>query len=183
MISHLSLISMFVPSWVGWLGWVCCFGVICWKFAEIVKRRMQNQQVKDMRESLARHMRARAATASTRTISLLAVGLIFGGLTGFAGGYQYRMASEVKQRFTYSDALVVERYDDLNFLIQPARMQPKEWTSCYPLDFERGQKMKSVTYQQRKGCKDLTVNGEYDFWMDGPNRIKFPIPLEVANVR
>lgn len=98
-------------------------------------------------------------------------------LVGWALAY-YQFHSD---RYTYTDVLVVGRQDGNHFQLQPARMQPWNATVCgKAVDWQVGEKMKFLQYQQHSGCKDVGVAGAYIFYTDYQgNRLKYL--EEIAN--
>jgi len=116
---------------------------------------------------------AQIAQKSSKVILILCI--------GFLGGLAWQDHEFNANRHTYADVLVVARHDDKNFTIQPARMTPWNATTCDATDWQPGQKMRLLTYQQRTGCKDVGVRGAYEFYTDHGKRMIFN--QEVANVR
>ncbi len=116
---------------------------------------------------------AQIAQKSSKVILILCI--------GFLGGLAWQDHEFNANRHTYTDVLVVARYDDKNFTIQPARMTPWNATTCDATDWQPGQKMRLLTFQQRTSCKDVGVRGAYEFFTDHGKRMIFN--QEVANVR
>ncbi len=59
---------------------------------------------------------------------------------GFLGGLAWQDDEFNANRHTYTDVLVVARYDDKNFTIQPARMTPWNATTCEATDGRQGKR-------------------------------------------
>jgi hypothetical protein len=106
--------------------------------------------------------------ASTRRV-LERTGLIS---LAFIAGWLVRDRQFNADRHFYSDVLVLARHDDRNFTLQPARMQPWEATTCEPQDWQQGQKMRFMQYQQRHGCKDVSARGAFEFYSENGKRLE-----------
>jgi hypothetical protein len=102
----------------------------------------------------------------------------------FFAGYavrDYRATAEaveaLRARYTYMDVLIVARHDDHTFTLQPKWMDEWGATTCTPVDWQAGQKMKFVTYVQhtdgKSSCKDVSLPGAYEFYMQDGKRLIF----------
>jgi hypothetical protein len=93
----------------------------------------------------------------------------FGHAVGFTDG-QWAL---LKDRYTYTDVLVVERHDAQDFTLQPARMVAWQAHTCEPVDWMPGEKMRVLTYQQKKGCKDVSLRGAFEFYTSHGERVNY----------
>src|SRR5215472_13427683 len=117
------------------------------------------------------------------------LGLLAGvllGLTyvwGHHEGYGEAQREFARVRHTYTDVAVLIRHDSRHFTLQPARMAPFEAATCEAVDWQAGEHMKQLTYQQRYGCKDVGLGGSYTFYVssDGSRLKGQSAPEETTN--
>lgn len=94
---------------------------------------------------------------------------------------------ENRQRYTYTDVLILARHNDRSFTLQPDRM--RAWDTddlCDPEDWQPHQKLISMTFSVRrdatgKACKDVEAGGEWYRYMKDGKPIIFT--EELADVR
>jgi hypothetical protein len=128
-------------------------------------------------------IQAMAQRAGRFSVFILMIGIAagiafdFGARHGYAEAYREFMGN----RYSYSDVVVTRRYSEKHFQIQPARMQPFDFTSCTALDWRENEKMRLLRFQPdvEHDCKDVALRGEFYFYTDqSGNRIQ-----EVADGR
>lgn len=126
------------------------------------------------------HM-TRGAKGIRRTTRYLGLVLLGAVLTGPLG-WLWRDHQLTSPPRIYTDVLIRQRYDATHFELLPARMAPWQATSCTPLDWAAGEKMRFVAFQQRYGCKDFTIAGWYDFYNDDRTGKRLKFTAELINV-
>lgn len=112
-----------------------------------------------------------------QTVWISTLTLLIGLGTGYAG-HDWLFA---RNRYLYTDVLIVTRHDAQNFTVQPSRMQPWKAHTCTPVDWQPLQKMKMLLYQQLQDCKEVGARGAFEFYEENGKRLLFP--QEVTNVR
>lgn len=119
---------------------------------------------------LSGHMtntRARATRAG-KYLGLVAAGVLVGWMWR-----DYQLGRAI-QKPPYWDVLVKERHDAQHFLLFQPGVGDWNATTCEPVDWQRGEKMKYLSFRQHLGCKDVTRQGYYVFWTDAEgDRLKF----------
>lgn len=113
--------------------------------------------------AIAPHTTARTVTQEISRYVILAMIV---GPASMAYGVHWEYQRAQSKRHHYVDVLIQARQDDRNFLLKPIGMEPWPATSCTPLDWKPGQRMKWIDYQQRDGCKDFKENGSYVCYFD-----------------
>lgn len=120
--------------------------------------------------------KARDIKQATRFLGVALLGCVVGWLWR-----DHQLGAPV-QKPPYWDVLVVERRDNQHFLLNAPGIGTWNATTCEPVDWQRHEKMKYLSFRQHLGCKDVTRQGYYAFWTDQRgNRIKFY--EEVANAK
>lgn len=76
-------------------------------------------------------------------------------MISFATGFFYRDHLLATNTHTYWNVVVLERFSDKTFKVQPAMTEGAEWTTCKPQTWQAGQVMDWVTIEQHLGCKDI----------------------------
>lgn len=94
-------------------------------------------------------------------------------LLAFASGWMWRDHQFNANRYLYTDVLVLDRYDAQNFTLQPARMGPIEVTTCTPVDWKRGEKMKHLHFQWTAPCDRVDARGSFEFYAEHGKRLNF----------
>ena len=93
-------------------------------------------------------------------------------------GYFMRDAVLLSRKDKYTDVLVIDRFDEHSYKLEIAygRFNAKICPEAR-LDWQPGQKMKYLYYEQQTGCKQVVGNGlGFEFWTDAKgNRIIFPV--------
>lgn len=152
------LMGGFLWQWKSSNSWVCFLavfflGILC---AELIVRHRNGQSMNP-------------GIISTMAVSLLGV------VIGFFAGYSYRGDKENRERYTYTDVLIVARHNDRKFTLQPARMQPFDTKPlCSSEDWQKDQKMSLFTFTPREDCWDVEAGGSYVFYMKDGKRITYP---------
>src|ERR1700704_2694914 len=98
----------------------------------------------------------------------------------FGAGYYAGLTEYQRQRYTYTDVLIVARHSPTNFDVQPARMPA--WAAddlCDSEDWQQWQKMKRFTFSVKTlpngtRCKDAEIGGAYEFYMQDGKRLLYP---------
>lgn len=129
--------------------------------------------------SVSEKKRIRLVLSLAGAVALLAGSYWQGHRVGYHLGYVEGQWELTRNRYTYTDVLVVERDDDQDFLLRPARMASWNAHTCAPTDWLPGQKMQVLTYQQKLGCKDVAGPGAFEFYTKQGKRIIFR--EEIAN--
>jgi len=78
-----------------------------------------------------------------------------GIVLGVALGVGIRDHQLINQSHTYWDVAILEKYSNISFRIQPARMQDGQWDFCEPVPFQKYDKLRYITFEQKNGCKRL----------------------------
>jgi hypothetical protein len=120
---------------------------------------------------------------SERTVMMK---LAFYGLCCFYVGYfvggTNREATKLENMQTLANVLVLERHNDFAYRMQTEHGQAFEITFCENsyTDFQPYEKLQILTYEQRKGCKNISGRklGFVAYTDKNGERLKFP--LEVA---
>jgi len=127
--------------------------------------------------------RTAIAINTAQTIKfLLAFGL------GCVGGYLYRDHLLATNTETLANVTIIRKHSALEFTMQTEKGQTFETQFCQDslpqIDFEAGEKLQVMNYEQRPRCKSLAgKNLGYVAYTDSEgNRTKFDTG-EVANVR
>lgn len=95
------------------------------------------------------------------TLGFIGLSFFAGHHAGYDAGYVYRDHELANNTHTYWDVIVLERYSDKRFKIQPAMATSGVWDTCLPQDWKSGQKMDWVTVEQRLGCKVIRYQHFY----------------------
>ena len=84
-----------------------------------------------------------------------------------------------------NDVLIIERRTDGSLRSIASGTGEFETITCYPNDFQPGEKFQYWMYENRVTCKDFRGFGRgFKAYTDADgNRIKFPIHKEIADVR
>lgn len=83
-----------------------------------------------------------------QTVWIKTLAVVLGIGISAAVGYGIRDYQLIKNTRTYLDVKVLEKYSDIKYLLQPARMQPWISNPCSPIDLTPGSTMKFYTYEQ-----------------------------------
>lgn len=102
----------------------------------------------------------------------------------FSAGYIWKDYEFNRNRYLYTNVLVLDKQDNKHFTLRPERMSAWEYVSCVPMDWNKSEKMKRLHFQWRKesgqDCKDATESGDYEFYSSQGKRILYE--EEVADV-
>ena len=110
------------------------------------------------------------APMGTREISRYVLVVILAGSAGTAGGWNWHKSWASSNRHHYVDVSINARADSTHFILEPVGMQPWPAVSCTPLDWQAGERLKWIDYQQRESCKDFKDNGSYVCYFDDNGR-------------
>jgi hypothetical protein len=88
-------------------------------------------------------------------ILILALALTATLRVGMALGYGKRDRELLDQSHTYWGVFILDKYSDVSFRIQPARMQDGQWDFCAPVPFQKHDELRYITFEQKNGCKRL----------------------------
>lgn len=129
------------------------------------------------------------ATLSLKTISIfmlkripkIVVVLLVSHTIAIVSGYLIRDAVLLSRKEQYNDVLIVQRFDEYSYRLEidQGRFNIKICPEAN-LDWQPGQRMRRLWFEQKKGCKSIVGNGlGFDFWQDNNgNRILFPVKGE-----
>ena len=94
---------------------------------------------------------------------------------GHHAGYTEGQWALLRNRYTYTDVLITAKQGSQDFTLQPARMEPWQAHLCSAVDWQVGQQMQVLTYQQRESphCKDVQAVGSYVFYTYKGKRINY----------
>jgi hypothetical protein len=101
--------------------------------------------------------------ARTDTIKSPKPGIIIVTILAVALGWMLRDAQlHVPQR-QYRDILVSRRHSSTEYELYFPGSGRYNITTCHPVDWQEDEKMSALSYVQRVGCKDVTIDGWYQF--------------------
>ena len=106
-------------------------------------------------------------------------------IVSYVGGYATRDLVLLNNTHTKANYLVIEKHNSQEFTMQTEHGQDFEVTFCpeVKVDFEPGQKLQVLTYEQKVSCKTNVSFIAYTDKYTG-KRISYPIPnKEISNVR
>jgi hypothetical protein len=108
-------------------------------------------------------------TAKTPKASVIIVMVLTGSL-----GWMVRDAQLHVPPRQYRDILVTARHSATQYELAFPGAGKFNITTCHPVDWQENEKMRTLAYMQRVGCKDVTIDGWYQFFTapDG-TRMKF----------
>jgi hypothetical protein len=102
-------------------------------------------------------------------------------LSGVLGWTVRDMQLRVPSR-QYWDVMVTGRHSPREYQLSFPGSGRMNITTCHDVDWQAGEKMQTLAYIQRIGCKDVTINGWYKFYAEPDGtRAKFNLNEEVAN--
>ena len=142
------------------------------------KRSGTGESLRDILGLTAAFIRYTAIKMASNVTSAMAISVL--GLCGlsFFAGYSFRGDRENRQRYTYTDVLILARHDPKTYDVRPARMEAWQAGLCEDNDWQPWQKLRRFSFQVRKNaqgeiCLDA-LEGGYEFYTQNGKRILYP---------
>lgn len=137
-----------VLSAISWLASLSVISLCIWIVLSGIRRHMKETvTTKGLYNIPKVRPRGEVTIWIATMMTMLAIGL--------ALGYGARDRQLVSNSHTYWDVAILEKYSDISFRIQPARMQDGQWDFCAPVPFQKSDELRYITFEQKNGCKRL----------------------------
>lgn len=133
-----------------WLPWLLVISTCAWAILSGVRESMRDRSRRDCPEpDIIPTVRPRGE----RTVWIASMMMMLA--VGLALGYGARDRELIANSHTYWDVSILDKYSDISFRIQPARMQDGQWDFCAPAPFQKSDQLRYITFEQKNGCKRL----------------------------